>query len=107
MPVWVQPCCLKRLAVILPQLIPEEVRIHVPVALGIDLFPELVGQVEEIGAFMLAVEAVELGQVVNPLGQLGEAGVLETIFPALLDVLQVAVGNAAVVFLEYLHGLGE
>lgn len=95
------------LMAVFPELVPEKIGIDVAIALAIHLLAKLVGDIEQVGAGLHSFKAIEGGQVVYPLGKIRKSGIFEAVFPAVLNVFQVTVGNAVVVFYENVHGLGE
>ncbi len=75
--------------------------------MGVHLFAKPVRHVEQIGTFLHAFVTVEDGQLVNPLAQLREPGVVKAVFSSILQMLQVAVRNAVAVFCKDVHGPRE
>ena len=94
-------------AVVFAQLIPQEIRVHVAVTLGVYAFAQLVGNIKQVRATLHAFKAVENGEVVNPLRQFRESRVAKAVLAAGLQVFQVTVGNAVAVFDKDVHRMRE
>ena len=94
-------------AVVLAELIPQEVRVHVTVALGIHSFTQFVRDIEKVRAVLHALETIENGEAVNPLCKFRETRIAKVVFAPGLEVFQVAVGNAVTVFDKNIHGVRE
>ena len=65
--------------IVLAQLVPQEVCIHVSVALGVHAFAQFVSYIKQVRTILHAFKTVENGEAVNPLREFREPGVFKTV----------------------------
>ena len=72
--------------IVFAQLVPQEIRIHVAVPLGVHAFAQLVCDIKQVRAILHAFKTVENRKIINPLREFGESRVAKAVFSPGLQV---------------------
>ena len=66
--------------VVFAQLVPQEIRIHVAVPLGVYPFTQFVSNIKQVWTILHAFKAVENRKIVNPLREFRKSWVAKAVF---------------------------